>query len=350
MRRRVVAAILILLVLGAVLATASVRELPGEARLKRLVGISQPEACKIVGAGDAKDWRSETQTPTLRDGPSAVELGERIVLVGGIREFYDDYRKARSLSTVEAFDFKTGRWSRWPDLPQPLNHVGVAAVDGKLYAFGGLTDEWRIGRATAQSWRYDPDRRRWTELADMPTARGGAGVAVVGKRIYVVGGIAGTVSLDAVESFDTRTGRWSRHAPMPTRRDHLGVAASGGQVYAVAGRKEDERSLKAFERYDPAADEWTTLPPIPEHKAGFVLAETPAGLVASGGEDLRTRTLYAGVYAFEPGKDAWRRIGSMAEPKHGYGAAYVDGRLWVFGGSRCSGFKPTRSTASMRVG
>jgi N-acetylneuraminic acid mutarotase len=350
-RRRVVAAILILLVIGAVPALAAVVELPGEARLKRLVGVEQPENCRIVNAGGSgADWRSEPETPTLRDGPSAAVLGDRVVLVGGIQAFYADFTKARSLATVEVFDVASGRWSRWPDLPEPLNHVGIATVDGTLYALGGLTNEWRLGSASAKAWRFDEQRRRWRPLADMPTARGGAGIAVVGDRIYVAGGISKNVSLDAMESYDTRTGRWSEHAPMPTRRDHAGMTASGGVIYAAAGRREDERSLTVFERYDPRDDSWSTLPPLPEPKAGFVLAETPAGLVAAGGEDLRSRTLYGGVYAFDPDGGGWRPLGTMQEPKHGYGAAYVDGRLWVFGGSRCSGFKPTRSSASMPVG
>jgi hypothetical protein len=39
----------------------------------------------------------------------------------------------------------------------------------------------------------------------------------------------------------------------------------------------------------------------------------------------------------------------MAEPRHGFGAGLVDGRLYVFGGSVCSGFLPVRDSASTRL-
>jgi hypothetical protein len=42
---------------------------------------------------------------------------------------------------------------------------------------------------------YDPASDGWTVGTSMPTARGYAGIAVIGDLLYTVGGIKGTIGL-----------------------------------------------------------------------------------------------------------------------------------------------------------
>jgi N-acetylneuraminic acid mutarotase len=328
----------------------AVVDVPGERRVKELVGVNVDGCGPIKHKGDEAEWREEPDTPTLRDGPSSAAIGDKIYLVGGIGRFSDDYEIAHSVDTVEAFDVRTRRWEKLPPLPRPLNHVNVAAADGSLYALGGTSDRFAKDLATGESWRYDVDERRWEELPEMPTPRAAAGVAVAGDEIYVVGGRANEVSLDAVESFNVRTRRWTRHADLPTRRDHLAAAATGDAVYALGGRKEDGVGLKVMERYDIERDEWSRDADVPEPKAGFAFVETPVGLLAAGGENISKWTLYGGMYAFDPAGRRWRELQAMAEPRHGFAGEYVGGRFYSFGGSRCSGFYPVRASASTAIG
>ena len=58
------------------------------------------------------------------------------------------------------------------------------AFEGKLYVFGG----WDGARFVATVYEYDPGRDAWTARTPMPTARGFAGAAVAGGKVYVVGG------------------------------------------------------------------------------------------------------------------------------------------------------------------
>jgi hypothetical protein len=325
---------------------AALFDLPGERSAKELVGIN-PDGCTVVNEGDGSDWRSEAAMQSLRDGPAAATIGSSVYLLGGIASFSDDFNRARSVPTFERFDTPTGRWEELPPLPRALNHVALAAVGRTLYAFGGNTDQLRLGAATAESWRFDTRAGRWEPIAAMPTARGAAGASVLGDRVYVIGGRAGPASVAANESYDTRTGEWSRHADMPTRRDHLGVAEAGGRLYAAGGRKEDEESLQTLEVYDPASDGWSDGPDMPEPKAGFAFLPGPGGLIAAGGEDLSQWTLYGGVYRLRVADGRWEEMPAMAEPRHGFGAAVIDERLYVMGGSRCSGFLPDQESASM---
>ncbi len=74
-------------------------------------------------------------------------------------------------------------------MPQGAGWTGVATVGGKVYVFGGLT-----GTETESSYTlnitqiYDPATNTWTAGAPMPTARYLCTAAVVNDKIYVMGG------------------------------------------------------------------------------------------------------------------------------------------------------------------
>ena len=60
----------------------------------------------------------------------------------------------------------------------------------------------------------------------MGTARCAHGVAVVGGKLYAMGGEDGTGTiLSSMESFDPSTGQWSAVADMSTARYGLAVVA-----------------------------------------------------------------------------------------------------------------------------
>lgn len=242
-----VLAVLILLPLVALV------DLPGEQWLKEAVGYptgGEGPPCGVTDAGTAGAWRASGAMPSLRDGPSSARVGSTIYLVGGVEGFTEDFATATSSGLVEAYDTETDRWERLPPLPQPLNHVNLAAGGGELYVLGGKLNDYLRGATTTDSWRLDRETRTWEAIASVPTARAAAGVAVVDDRIYVIGGYTSNVPLDAVESFDPRTDAWEEHADMPTPRDHHGVAARDGMVYAFGGRQADLEGLPTVERYD----------------------------------------------------------------------------------------------------
>lgn len=73
--------------------------------------------------------------------------------------------------------------------------------------------------------RYDPITRSWSYVAPMSSMRSTAGVAVLGNRLYVVGGRDGTNCHRSVECYDPHTNKWTMRAPMNKRRGGVGVSA-----------------------------------------------------------------------------------------------------------------------------
>jgi N-acetylneuraminic acid mutarotase len=72
-------------------------------------------------------------------------------------------------------------------MPQAQGGLAAATHEGKLYAFGG---EQFVpnSKVFPEAWVYDPRTDRWSALPPMPTPRHGHGAAVVGNRIFLMGG------------------------------------------------------------------------------------------------------------------------------------------------------------------
>jgi hypothetical protein len=64
--------------------------------------------------------------------------------------------------------------------------MGAAYIDGQLITFGGenLFSVFKTTRA------YNLATKKWSTLQDLPVARHGVGVAVLGQTIYAIDGAA----------------------------------------------------------------------------------------------------------------------------------------------------------------
>jgi len=70
--------------------------------------------------------------------------------------------------------------------------------------------------------QYCPRSDRWSPVASLPRRRLQFAVAVLGQRVYVVGGRDGLRTLDVVQCFDAATHCWSTIPAMNTHRHGLG--------------------------------------------------------------------------------------------------------------------------------
>ena len=113
----------------------------------------------------------------------------------------------------------------------------------------------------------------------------------------------------------------------------------------VGGPTENDRSLDTFERYDPATNNWESLPPIPLGAASIGLVAIDGRLVSVGGDDQSHWEEGGGwvtpsAWSFNPKKNRWTRLPNMHFERRGSGVAATEGRIYALGGSYCPGLKP----------
>lgn len=61
------------------------------------------------------------------------------------------------------------------------------------------------------------------------------GVAVLDGKLYACGGYDGSTFLRSVEMFDPRNNKWNPVAPMSVTRSRVALAANAGKLWAVGG-------------------------------------------------------------------------------------------------------------------
>jgi Kelch motif protein/galactose oxidase-like protein len=156
-----------------------------------------------VGATESyvldRGWDTDPDLPTPRDHLAAVGIPVRVYVFGG--RLNGDY--GQNVNTAQVYDGGTSvSDGTWRNLrPMPTARSGIAAVsfpgtwDGcpdcephpfgnTIYVFGGESPEGTFD----ENEMYDPATDTWTTMAPMPTPRHGLGAAVVGDKIYVIGG------------------------------------------------------------------------------------------------------------------------------------------------------------------
>ncbi|HEX6666462.1 MAG TPA: kelch repeat-containing protein [Solirubrobacterales bacterium] len=339
----------VMLVVG-VLASANVVNLPGNWRADLGLETKTPNPPCRAGLytnsptqppAPSGHWRFEPETAHTQIEASGIAVGPIIYVTGG--------SPPGNLHRVTAFDTRTGRWSSPTQLPTGLNHSQVATHDGKLYLAGGFLEG---EESTANVWQWDPETNEWTKLPDLLAPSSAGAVVAIGNKLYVASGapqtfgVSGPVTTySALQVYDFGTGEWSYGAPIPNPRHHVGAATLGGKLYVVGGRGEADHSLPTFESYDPAADEWESLPDAPLGVASPGLVAAGDQLVVVGGEDQINWEKGEGwvtpsAWAYDPKTRDWSRLPDMRFDRRGSGVAATNGRIYALGGSYCPGLKP----------
>ena len=262
----------------------------------------------------------------LRDAMTPAALGTpcRPRVGFGPRALYvlGGYNGGR-LDSVEIYDPKANAWSVGVPLPTVRKWAAVAVLGGKLYVLGGFA-----GDASSVD-AFDPQTGVWAEVAPMSTGRNYPAAAALGDRLYAIGGWAGT-RLSSVEAFDPQSGAWTAVASMPTARNGAGAAVLNGKIYVVGGESVDDNMLNTVEVYDPATNAWTAAAPMGMARDSFGVAVLGGKIYAAGGYD--GDNYLDSVEVYDPLTNAWTAVAPMVTARYMFGLAVVQGKLYAVGG------------------
>jgi hypothetical protein len=188
----------------------------------------------------------------------------------------------------------------------------------------------------------------------MPDIASHAGAAFLDDRIYVVAGFVANVHAGAmarVFEYDIGSDAWQAVAPLEVVRGSPGVVALDGRIHAIGGRN-DEGLVGAHEVYDPASDSWVEAPPMPTPRSGGASIDASPLLLHTGGGCRPTQppSTFPEVEAWDAEAGARITLPALPEGRHAFGAAAVDGTVYVLGGrTGCGGSSPTREVFGLTL-
>jgi N-acetylneuraminic acid mutarotase len=159
---------------------------------------------KILSAVEEYDpatdiWTKKADAPMARVMFSTSVINGKIYAIGGMDsllslkalEDHDLHNVATGTfvkSIVEEYDPKADKWARKADMPTPRFVFSTSALNGKIYAFGGVNEASDF-LSTVE--KYDPAKDEWAKKGDMPSSRASLSTCAVNENIYVFGGIGG---------------------------------------------------------------------------------------------------------------------------------------------------------------
>lgn len=259
------------------------------------------------------------------------------------------------------YDPATDRWTKKPDIPMPVHHQAMVGYGGKVYVFGGGIMPTPGGGnwfPTNRSWAFTPETNTWSEIAGMPTPRGGGFAAELGGKIYVIGGagyhpgqkedvsISATVphrSLATNEAYDPKTNTWETRAPMNVPRNHHAGAAVNGKIYAIGGRVGwsfvGSSAVDTVEEYDAATDRWRTRSRMLFARSGMAYGTDGRLIYTVGGEYLDTEMVgvFRNFEVYDPARDRWYSMPPMPTARHGFAGGIIGNRFHAVSGQLQSG-------------
>jgi len=200
-------------------------------------------------------------------------------------------------------------WKKGAPFPEPDEELYGVAVNGKLYVIGG----WGEGKARGANYEYDPATDKWTKKRSMPRPAHHAALAAYNGKIYVCGGFIppeGTQiptggawqPIDDVWEYDPAADSWKTLAPLPGNRGSAVAVEAGGKIFVIGGATTVEGSKDPF---------FTFFGPC---------------------RVLNTNDVY------DPVTNKWENRKSMAVPRNHAFAGAVNGKIYVIGGRTGHGF------------
>ena len=207
---------------------------------------------KNVGNGylnTIQEFNTETKTITTlsltlskaTESIACAAVGTKIYLFGGSGS--DGY-----LNTIQEFDTETKTITTLSaTLSVGADKIGCAAIGTKIYLFGGSKD-WRSGNYLNTIQEFDTETKTISTLsATLPTAANGIACAAIDTKIYLFGGYFNYDSsnkgyLNTIQEFDIETKTITTLSTvLSTAATEMACAAIDKEIYLFGGGTNDNR-------------------------------------------------------------------------------------------------------------
>lgn len=231
-------------------------------------------------------------------------------------------------------------WLKLAPFPDPCPELIGAAANGKVYVFGGLLGTSVKGLV----YEYDPAANKWTRKKQMPIPAHHVAAVDYHGKIYLFGGGAqpdpaegNWVPLNNSWEYDPAADSWKALAPMPTARGSALAAVVRGKIYVIGGASVHpgakivslapalpHRSLATNEMYDPATNKWESRSPMPTARNHASIGMVNGKIYILGG---RVGSVFVNASAtdvveeYDPSTDSWG-IAKARMPTARSGTAY----------------------------
>ncbi len=300
--------------------------------------------------------------PTARTWHGFTSANGMLYVHGGQDEYFNNLRDLYSYDPVAKV---------WADLSAPAGGTaptarqrnGFTSAAGKLYVHGGLDANYN-NYYLSDLHSFDPVAKVWTDLSSMyfsapaggtaPTARQGHGFTSADGKLYVHGGyVLNLGEVKDLHSFDPITNVWKDLSALvgglgtlPTARYWHGFTSADGKLYVHGGYFSNGAACDDLHSFDPIAEVWKDLSApaggtVPTARWGHGFTSAEGKLYVHGGSSCSGNCPLDDLHSFDPVAKVWRYLpaaesapvrGTAPKARYSHGFTSADGKLYVHGG------------------
>jgi N-acetylneuraminic acid mutarotase len=196
--------------------------------------------------------------------------------------------------------FAQAKWEKLAPFPEPAEEILGTAAGGKMYVFAGLIPIWK---PKGLVYEYDPATDHWTKKKPMALPSHHVAFTEYHGKIYAFGGFVYPVSgpaawtpINNAWEYDPAADTWKALAPMPSKRGSPVAAAVGEKIYVIGGVS-----------LPPGSTDIAVSPTVPHASVGT-------------------------VEEYDPESNTWRERSPMPTPRNHAAIGVVNGKIYVIGG------------------
>ncbi len=161
----------------------------------------------------------------------------------------------------------------------------------------------------------------------------GAGAAAVGGRLYVTGGSDGDRASSRVSAYDPAHNEWTSLPDMPHAVWQHCAAAAGGKLYVAGGRDDNNAApIDAVAAFDPAARTWSAAAPLPAASAAAACASLDSRIYVFGGATA-TAAASDAAWVLDASTGQWSALPRLPVALSGSAAAVAGREIWIINGT-----------------
>jgi N-acetylneuraminic acid mutarotase len=218
-------------------------------------------------------------------------------------------------STIANAQMPGSPWKKGAPFPEPDEELYGVEANGKLYVIGG----WDDGKAGGVNYEYDPVTDKWTKKQPMPRPAHHAALASANGKVYVMGGFvapsdtalplgAAWQPIDNAYQYDPVADTWKSLPPLPTKRGSAVAVEAGGKIYTIGGATTMEGRV------------------INDSNGRLYDSKDPFFTAFGASRVLSVNEVY------DPATNKWETRAPMSVPRNHAFSAAVNGKIYVIGG------------------
>ncbi len=280
-----------------------------------------------VPAALAGSWSTGAPLQTGRAGLGVAVLNGKIYAAGGSGILMP-------LGDAEAYRPGGGGWRIDADLPVGLESFGLSMLNDKLYAVGGYAAD-TDGEPNARLWEYDQVNEDWVQGPSMPSPRAAFALIAAAGKLYALGGTG--PDADKIFVFDPKSRKWSVLDQGLRDSRSLAAVAIGNKIYAIAGGPATN-PVGAVNIFDTADGSWAEGPALPIARSGHAIAVLDGKIHVMGGRGGGRGESLNDHWVLDIATQQWVEAEHLPSPRTGAGAAAMGGAIYLIGGGAGGGF------------